>query len=208
MNGARPIALRAGYGPLSVKTGTPVPSTGRTGSYTSYTITSGHEGVSSPSGDISVVAVAMRGITVGSAGTPSNIPVVATTVDIWKVRAGFILSLGNGYSGTPSRINCEQYVAGVPSYPAAAWIDGAKETLTAGIGVSDLSNNVWYCVGTTYTNLATGNGALTIGTMVDNYFALTGGVQFLAVFQGILPDGMMADLTANPSGRRNTVLPA
>ena len=199
--GARPIDLRAGYGPLSVKTGSPVQAMGPTGSYTAYTITSGHVGVSSPSGDISIVAVAMRGITPGSAGTVSNIPVVATTVNIAATRVGFLFSLGNGYSGTPNRISAEQYVGGVQTFPAAAWINGAKETLSGGIGTAtDLTNGVWYGVGTTYANLATGNGALTTGTMVDNFFALTGGVQFLAVFQGILSDGMMSELTLNPAG--------
>lgn len=200
LGGGRPLALRPGYGNLSVKTGAPVPAMGRAGWYTSYTATSGHVATTSPSGDTSVVAVAMRSITPGSAGTVSNIPVIATTVNIVATRAGFIFSLGNGYSGTPNRISAEQYVGGVQSSPSAAWVNGTRETLTSGIGTTDLANGVWYGIGTTYTGLAAGNGALTLGTMVDNYFALTGGVQFLAIFQGLLPDGLMSELTLNPAG--------
>lgn len=71
--------------------------------------------------------------------------------------------------------------------------------MASGIGSTDLLNGVWYGVGATYQSVNAGNGALTIADFVDNFFALTGGKQFLAVFDGILPDGLMNELTLNPS---------
>lgn len=72
--------------------------------------------------------------------------------------------------------------------------------MTSGAGSTDLTNGVWYGVGATYPSVDAGNGALTIADFVDNFFAMTGGVQFLAIFDGMLPDSVMSELTLNPAG--------
>lgn len=199
--GPQPLAVLPGFGGLSVKTGTPVPAIGRTGVYTAYTATSGHVAASSPTGDISIVAVAMRSITPGSAGFVSNVQVAASSISVFATRNGIEFDIGNSYNTNPLRMIACHYDAGGSKITAdGMWVNGGKETISSGAGSTDLANGVWYGVGATMSGVIAGNGALTIGDFVDNTFALTGGVQFLVLFRGILPDGLMSELTDNPAG--------
>jgi hypothetical protein len=198
--GSRPLAIRAGFGNLSVKSGTPAPAMGRTGAYTSYTAIAGHQGSGGPSGAVSIVVVAMRGITAGSAGLSSNVQVLAATNNNILLRNGLEFTLGNSYVANINRIYIQCYTAGASSAPDAIWIDGRKDATASFESSSDLTNGVWYGVGTTVTNLAVGNGALVFGTFDDPFtFGLTGGIQAAFFFRGVLPDGLMSELTANPA---------
>lgn len=200
-----PIRLLPGYGPLSVKSGTPSRAIGRPGAYADYNGSSGHQATGNPSGDVSIVVVGMRGITAGSAGSTSMVPALLSTVDpslssgSWL---GMEIEVGNDWSGTRDRFFVQIYPSGSGSVtgPNAIWIDGRKDSTASITSSTDLVNGVWYCFGTTITNLPAGNNALTFGQFETGIFTLTGGIAAVFFWRGVLPDGVMADLTANPAG--------
>lgn len=199
-----PLRLLPGYGPLAVKSGTPSRSIGRPGAYADYNGSSGHQASTYPSGDVSIVVVAMRGITAGSAGSASMVPVVLTTADpsltgaSWR---GMEIELGNDWSGTRDRMFVQIYPSGSGSVtaPNAIWIDGRRDSVGSLNSATDLVNGVWYCCGTTISNLPAGNTALTVGQFETGIFTLTGGIAAAFVCRGVLPDAIMAEWTASPA---------
>lgn len=199
--GPQPLAVLPGFGGLSVKTGTPVPAIGRTGVYTAYTATSGHQAAGGPSGDCSVVIVAMRGITAGSAGFVSNVQVALTTVNTGGAYNGIEIDLGNSYGvGLENRVFVTAWTATVANNPNGIWIDGRKDSTGASTSATNLVNGQWYGIGTTITGLTAGNAAICFGTFDNTTFSLTGGLQAAFFFRGALPDGLMSELTDNPAG--------
>lgn len=199
--GARPLAIIPGFGPLSIKTGTPTASSGPPGAYAAYTAIQAHQATGGPSGDMSVVLVAMRSITTGSAGGSSNVQVVCATTDNTGSRDGIEFSIGNVFVSPIDAITIQVYTANVSSAPNAIWLAGAKDATGAITGATSLTNGRWYGVGTTVTNLAVGDGAVVFGSFVDSgTFGLTGGIAAAFFFRGVLPDELMSDLTLNPAG--------
>lgn len=199
--GPRPITLRGGLGPMTPLAGTTGIAVGRTGAYSVYSQGQSHTAPRSPTGDISIVAVAMRSITPGANGSASQVQVLAASMAVNATRSGIEWDIGNSFTGSPNAMIAARYVAGnADSTGIGLWVNGAKETVTSGVGSTSLVNGVWYGLGATFPGMVAGNNGLTVGSFFDGYYYLSGGVQFLAVFRGILPDGLMGELTLNPAG--------
>lgn len=198
--GARPLSIIPGFGPLSVKTGSPTASVGPPGAYSAYTAIQAHQATGGPSGDMSVVLVAMRSITTGSAGLASNVQVICATTNNTGTRDGLEFAIGNAYVAPVDAITIQTYVGNVASAPNSIWLEGKKDATGAITGATALTNGQWYGVGTTVTNLAVGDGAVVFGTFDDpGTFGLTGGIAAAFFFRGVLPDDLMSELTLNPA---------
>lgn len=199
-----PISLLPGCGPLSVKSGTPALANGPRGPYADYNGSSGYQATSNLSGDVSIVIVGMRGITAGSAGSTSMVQVLLTTL-VPTVSAGswsgFEIEFGNDWEANRNRAYVQIYPSGAASVtgPNAIWLDGVKDSTGSRSTATDLSNGVWYCLGTTISGLVAGNSVLTFGQFDDASYYLTGGEAVAFICRGILPDEVMADLTAAPA---------
>ena len=178
---------------------TPTVAVGPVGPHGSFTA-GGYAALGTAStftGNLSVVAVAMRAV---SASTTPSVPDTVRGLYSSAVTGGSTgleLNLGNGF-GAGADIDKPRAVDNNTSSSPGAWVTGTKQTATNPFPTA-ITNNVWYGLGTTHSSISAG-ADLFMGMVADSatdYFH-NGGISCIWVFSGILPDGTMADLTANP----------
>lgn len=177
-----------GYqGPSTPQTGTPTMEFGQAGAYVGFAST-GNQMTRTLTAPLSCIVLCVRTVTPnGSAEGNKIAPVVATNTD------GIYVDAGNLY-GNANKFYASNY--------DAAWIDGAKQSGTNPCDVT-ITNGQWYCVGGTASTISGSASTLVFGRQFKggagtNYWMLGGGVALCLVFNRVLPDAWMAELTRDP----------